>query len=189
MAISKNGVEVIGVDTKKIDAAAVDGLTGVVDSLAYIVAIPEVHNHSVECWFGNDGDNTMSAANNMATWTLTAAGSGNVYGTAVTMGAPNDILATFPSAVYFDAHRIAIIESNTNDNTYMIQLLGGLGTIGDADILCEVPYRTENLSGEAKPILLQMPRIATASTLWGKVKSEAASKTLQIIIGIHTYEG
>ncbi|MCP4149802.1 MAG: hypothetical protein GY757_18805 [bacterium] len=182
-----------GGGSRKIDDAAVDGLLGVNNSLAYKVHEIEKHFHSPEFWFGNDGDNTMSRANNTTPWVLDS-GAQNVYGTEVLMAAANDFNADiegYTAAVKIDLHEIAVVESETNDVNYMIQFWAGTGTFGEATFLTEVPYRTGGNAAEAQPIKIMCPRFAVGSKIWGRVKcSDATSnRQLSILIGIHGYKG
>ena len=73
-----SGWKGIGNGSRKIDSLATDGLAGVSNSLAYRVHEIEKHFHSEEHWYGDDGDNTGSTANNLTDWTLTA-GTGGAY--------------------------------------------------------------------------------------------------------------
>ncbi len=177
-------------DVKKIDAEATLGLLGTANSVAYRVHEIEKHFHSIERWFGNDGDSTGSVANNMAEWELEA-GSSSAYGTEVLMLAANDVKAADfdVTPVKFDIHRILVTVSSANDKNYIIQLWGGTGTFGEATLLTEVPYRTGSSIAEVIPVDIQMSRQAVANKIWGRVKCETDEATLEIIIGIHAYAG
>ncbi len=175
-------------DTAKIDSKAVDGLLGVNNSLAYKVHEIEKHFHSPEYWYGNDGDSTMSRANNLTPWRLTAS-TPNVYGTEVQLSAADDFLTDMATAVKIDLHEISVVESSANDKNYMIQFYGGTSTFGAADFLTEVPYRTGANAAEAQPIIVMCPRFIVGYKIWARVKSETASATLDILIGIHGYVG
>ena len=139
-------------DTAKIDAKAVLGLLGTNNSLAYKVHEIEKHFHSPEFWFGDDGDSTMSRANNTTPWTLTG-GAQNVYGTEVQLSAANDFNADiegYTAAVKIDLHEVAVVESEVNDMNYMIQFWAGATTFGASTFLTEMPYRTGGNAAEAQ---------------------------------------
>jgi len=175
---------------KKVDLQATDGLAGVSNSLAYRVHEIEKHFHSIERWYGDDGDSTGSTANNLTAWTLTA-GSSEAYGSEVQLLGANDIASgdfVF-TPVCFDLHRIKVVSSNQNDSTYMIQIWGGTGTFGEATLLTEVPYRRGQSSVEVTPIDCQMERQAVANKIWARVKCATDGKTVDIIIGVHAYSG
>ena len=175
----------------KIDNLATNGLSGVHNSLAYRVHEIETHFHSVERWYGTDGDSTMSVANNLAPWTLVADAAANTYGTEVQLSAASDVLDADMgiTVVKFDLHRIMITESSVNDKNYMVQIWAGTGIFGAATLMTEIPYRTASNSAESQPIVCQMSRIAVATKLWARAKCETGGGTLSIIIGIHAYKG
>lgn len=177
--------------TEKIDNLATLGLVGTNNSLAYRVHEIEKHFHSIERWYGNDGDSTMSVANNLASWTLTAGGSANVYGTEVQLAAANDVLDADMgiTVVKFDLHRVAIETTNQADKNYMIQIWCGASTFGAATLYTEIPYRAPSNSIDSAPIEAQMQRIAVGYKVWARVKCETASKTLSLTVGVHAYAG
>ncbi len=179
--------------TRKIDNKSVDGLLGINNSLAYKVHEIEKHFHNMEFWFGNDGDSTMSRANNTTPWTLTS-GAQDVYGTEVQLGAANDFNADTEgriTAVKIDLHEVAVVESEVNDANYVIQFWAGDSTFGAADFLTEVPYRTGGNAAEAQPITIMCPRFAVGDKIWARVKcgNATANRDIDIIIGIHGYVG
>jgi hypothetical protein len=183
----------IKAQTDRIDNLATDGLVGVGNSLAYRVHEIEKHFHSIERWYGSDGDNTMSTANNLTPWTLaTDSSSANTYGTEVQFAAINDVLNSDMgiTVVKFDIHRVAVVESTLNDSTFMVQIWAGTGVFGDATLKTEFPYRTGGNAAEAQPINVQMGRTAVATKLWARAKCATASEqSLQLLIGIHAYAG
>ena len=179
-------------ETIKIDKKAVDGLLGVSNSLGYKVHEIEKHFHSPEFWFGDDGDSTMSRANNHNAWTLTADASANTYGTEVQLSAANDFNADiegYTAAVKIDLHKIAVTESSVNDKNYIIQFWGGETTFGASSFLTEVVYRTGGNAAEAQPISVMCPRFLVGCKIWARVKCETGSGTLDILVGIHGYKG
>ena len=179
-------------DIEKIDSLAVLGLLGTSNSLAYKVHEIEKHFHSPEYWFGDDGDSTMSRANNHDPWRLTASASANTYGTEVQLAAANDFNADiegYTAAVKIDLHEVAITESSVNDKNYVIQFWAGTGAFGASTFLTELPYRTGANSAEAQPITIMCPRFDVGSKIWARVKCETGSGTLDILVGIHGYKG
>ncbi len=179
-------------EIEKIDSLAVNGMGagGVNNSLAYKVHEIEKHLHPTtgELWFGDDGDSTMSQANSLTAWELTA-GTGEAFGTEVLLGAANDVLAADGNAVKFDLHRISVTESNTNDKNYEIEFWYGTGAFGAATRLTGAPYRTGSNAGEAQAFEIMSRRITVAQKIWARIKCETNGAKLEIIIGIHTYEG
>jgi hypothetical protein len=177
------------VDSLKIDEETVDGLLGANNSLAYKVHEIERHLHNSEFWYGDDGDTTMSRANNHNPWTLTASASVNTYGTEVQLGDGSDIVVDRATCVKFDLHKIAVTESSVNDKNYTIQFWTGIGIFSAATFLTEVVYRTGGNSAEAQPIPVICPRVSVGSKLWARVKCETGSGTVDILVGVHCYDG
>lgn len=178
------------VNPPKIDEQATLGLLGTSNSLSYRVHEIEKHFHSIERWFGTDGDGTGSVANNLAQWQLTA-GTGGAFGTEVQLLGANDVNATdfgF-TPVLFDLHRVNVVDSSVADKNYIVQIWSGTTTFGAATLRTELPYRTGSNVAEVSPISCQMSRIPVAEKVWARVKCETNSATLDIIVGIHAYVG
>ena len=174
----------------KLDDLAVDGLSGVEDSLAYKVEEIEKHFHSIERWFGDDGDNTASTTNNMTEFQCTA-GTGGAYGTEVQIMGANDIASgdfVF-TPVKFDLHRLLVTAASANGANYVIQIWSGTGAFGAATLRAEVPYRRITAAGVVRPIDIQMSRLGVAEKVWARVKSETNGATIDFIVGIHAYAG
>ena len=113
---------------------------GVFDTTESRIVEHDYHFHSIERWYGDDGDDTMSVANNLVTWTLTA-GNSTVYGTEVQLSGGSDVLdADYGIAVVeFDTRRLLVTDSNQFGSVYMIQLWAGLTTFGAATVIAEIP--------------------------------------------------
>jgi hypothetical protein len=175
----------------KIDDVAVDGLTGTSNSLAYKMHEIEKHFHSLERWYGNDGDSTGSTTNNHTVWQLTAHADANTYGTEVLMLAANDVAAADHDVtpVYFDIHEVEIVAIDTVDKTYYVQLWTGTGAFGAATLRAEFPVNKAAVKAEPTPVTIMCPRIAVAEKVWGRCKCETGSATIDILLGIHAYAG
>ena len=63
-----SGGSTIEASTDKIDGDAVDGLSGVADSLAYKVHELEKHVHNREYWYGKDSIDTFLCATSATGW-------------------------------------------------------------------------------------------------------------------------
>ena len=174
-------------DFQKIDSRPANGLTGVIGSIAYFLDTLTNHFHSVECWFGNDGDGSGSTANNLDVWQLTA-GNSEAYGTEVQLLAANDINSgDFPiTPVNFDLHRLLITAVDATSSIYMIQLWAGPTNFASASLLAEVPFHTE---GEKLPVSVQMAPQSVNNKVWARVKCQEDGKTIDFIVGVHAYEG
>ena len=147
------------------------------------------HIHGVERWYGTDGDNTMSVANNITPWTLTAATTANVYGPAVTLSTVSDVKDADMgiTVAKFDVGKIAVTKASAVDKMHMIQIWNGATQFGSATLSTEIPYRTAATSGEIGPIDLKMARITVSNRLWARQKCATTSTTLDVLIGVHAY--
>jgi hypothetical protein len=174
----------------KIDDQATEGLLGTPNSLSYRVHEIEKHLHSIERWFGSDGDGTGSTANNMTDWQLTA-GTGGAFGTEVQLLGANDVaVGDFGfTPVKFDLHRLFVTAASATDDYYIIQIWTGTTTFGAATLHTEVPYMKGSNFGEVVPVECQMARVAVAEKVWARVKSETNGATIDLTIGIHAYVG
>ena len=178
-------------DRLKIDSAATLGLAGMHNSLAYRVHEIEQHFHSPERWYGSDGDGTGSTANNLTPWQIQASATPGAWGTEIQILGANDVSASdfgF-TPVYFDLHRIYMVDSNDTDETYIVQFWCGDTTFGAADFCTEIPYRTGSSTTEVAHIGMQMSRSEVTKKFWARCKCTAASTTLDFIVGIHAYPG
>lgn len=173
-----------------IDEQATDGLLGVEDSLSYRVHEIEKHLHSIERWFGSDGDGTGSTTNNMTDYQCTA-GTGGAYGTEVQLLGANDVAVGDYgfTPVKFDLHRVFVTAASATDDYYIIQIWSGTTTFGAATLRTEIPYMKGSNFGEVVPIDCQMSRVPVAEKVWARVKSETNGATIDFTVGIHAYVG
>jgi len=182
---------IIGANPTKIDDQSTLGLLGTSNSLAYRVHEIEKHFHSIERWYGNNLAGKMTTADNLTPWRMTANASANTYGTEIQLAAAGDVTDSDMgiTVVRYDIHRLAVVESSANDQTYMLQCWAGSGAFGDATLRTEIPYRTGGNAAEAQPIDCQMGRLRQTDKVWGRIKCEAGNATMDIIIGVHAYAG
>ena len=185
---SNTAINNISGETEKIDSKTTDGLLGVNNSLAYRVHEIEKHFHGPEYWYGTDGDGTMSRANNMTAWTLTA-GAINVYGGEILLGSGADILVDDPTCVRFDLHRILITGATQVNDAYIIQIWNGSGAFGAASLATEAPFYISSNFTRSTPLDIQMGRLRMTDKLWARVKSTHAAAETTILIGMHCYAG
>jgi hypothetical protein len=176
-------------DIRFIASETTPGLLGVDNSLDYRVSEIERHLHNAEIWFGQGGGG-LAERNSLTPWTLTC-GAADTFGAEVqlTDGSqfPPILVQTYPAFKY-DMQRIEIINASANNSTYIIEFYAGPGSFADADFLTSIPYRQANQS-VVIPAALVSRRVPTAYNMWARVKSQSAGATIQIIIGVHFYEG
>ncbi len=189
MAISKNGVETIDVDTSKIDDLAVDGLAGVQNSLAYYAAIIENHNHNREYWYGKDSADTFFNATSATAWQMASSATVNTFGPSIQLSNGDEVESGDPTK-YYDLHEIYVKTASVQDKVYRIEFTYATGgTAGQAAVLTEILYVKADNKLDSSPVELISPRITCDNKLWCKLACETGSGTLSLLVGLHTYDG
>lgn len=182
-------------DVNKIDAEAVDGLLGIVDSLAYKVHEIEKHFHNFEDFFGiaaapsgtNKADDILDGT--LAPFQIDAGN--DAWGAWVQILGADDT-PNRASMVKFDLHQLQIVGSESTDVNTFIQI--GVGASGAAALSAgnytTVSYLTPtNLSAE-NPIDIMMERVAAGELVWARCLAVGANTmTLDFYFGLHEYEG
>lgn len=187
----------IQAEADKIDGAAVDGLAGTKDSLAYKVNEIEKHFHTRERWFGKRAD---QSGDNWGEDNLTPfrAISGNgVYGAdandeAKICGA--DDTPIFAGSAYMDMHRILVVATSI-DTHWKIRVIYGTGTMADAITAgqySEIMVKFDSVNPQQSagvPIEVRMPRVAAGTKIWAQAKSATDNATIDFFAGGHEYSG
>ena len=102
-------------ETQKIDKAPVDGLSGVVDSLAYKVHEIEKHLHNTSQWYGLTG-NTLERKGNTV---ISLTGGNTVWGTEIQIH-DGAVIESGSGTKKFDLHEVAVTSvGNANRPTYI----------------------------------------------------------------------
>lgn len=190
---SASDITTIMTETEKIDGAAVDGLSGVGNSLAYKVAEIERHLHSGARWF------ETAAVPDPTDHVADAIGSGGgafqldsgnqTWGSWVQILGATDT-PTVEGKTHFDPHLMSI-EDNERAGTYFIQFTRGAS--GDAGLAAgnytELAFDlTSKAGGVIVPV--QTGRAPVGSLLWARCMTPAFDTgTIDIYIGLHEYEG
>lgn len=172
---------------KKIDEAAVDGLSGVVNSLAYKVHEIEKHIHNSAQWFGKDTGDSLLNRDSVTPWDLTA-GVSQAYGTEVQLSDGTEIEGG-SATMKFDLHEVLVVENDAGNaiTTFKIQFWYGTGLFAAATLLTECVATFFQNSDNHGVITMVCPRIACNNKLWARIKCSVNSKTISILIGGHTY--
>jgi len=181
---------------EQMDDLATNGLSGVVDSLAYRIETVEQHFHHRELWRGIKAVPTGTAwADDLLTPFRAISGS-NTYG-----GDADDealVLGTDDTPVEsghtkFDLHRLLIVALST-DTPWKIRVIWGTGTMGDA-ITAEqfTEIMVQNNPNGAKaggfPIDIMMPRLNSgADQVWAQAWNATDNATCDFLVGFHEYE-
>ena len=187
---------VLGIE--KIDDLAVNGLTGVEDSLAYLTSVNVNHHHSLERWFGISGD---QSGNDWADDTLTpfvAISGANTYG-----GDANDEAKVFGTddlpvgvgKVKVDIHRLFVVNVD-HDTPYKLRIIWGTGTMADAitagqysEVLVMSDVTNPQRSS-GTPVELLMERLNSGTDkVWIQAWNATDNSEIDFLVGIHEYTG
>ena len=173
----------------KIDDAAVDGLSGTKNSLAYKVHEIEKHFHGREYWYGKDSADTFFNATSATAWQMASSATINTFGPSIQLSNGDEIESGDPTK-YYDLHRIYVKAASVQDKVYRIMFTYATGgTAGQAAVLTETLYVKADNKIDSSPVEIQGPRIACNNKLWGQVACETGSGTIDILVGLHIYAG
>ena len=174
-------------ETNKIDSAAVDGLLGTNNSLAYKVHEIEKHFHNNSQWFGKSAVDDLLDRDSVTPWELTA-GESQAYGTEVQLSDGTEI-ESGSATKKFDLHEVLVVSNDAGNavTTFKIEFWYGTGLFAAATLLTEAVTTFYSVSDNHGVIITICPRIACNNKLWARVKCSVNSKTLGFLIGLHTY--
>jgi hypothetical protein len=188
----------VNTDIDKIDAAAADGMLGVVDSVAYLAAVVNRHAHNYERWFGKKTipNAEISVATQMATYTnvapvasfLLTSGNDN-FGAWTQLLGSSDTPVIAPNAKY-NLSEFAF-SGNNKAHTYFIQV--GFGVSGAAALAANT-YTTVAPSFDAVNnsinIAIVSERQATGTKMWARILCPTHNAaTVNLYFGLHEYIG
>ena len=168
-------------EINKIDSAAVDGLLGTEDSLAYDVQEIEYHFHNRGYWYGKDPGDTFLLENGMVPWQCVA-GAGDAYGNWVQLSNGDEIVA----GVKYDPHKILVTVTSVQGKLYYLQL--GTGAGGAQTVLTTIAvYPAATLRQSS--IEFRCPRVDNDTLLWARCACDTDAGTIDFVIGLHVYPG
>jgi len=179
-------------ETDKIDGAAVDGLAGTANSLAYKVHEVEKHFHNRGRFWGATGapDETNAIAATV-TVPFVAISGANTWGTAIPIcgTADNPVLATDAK---FDAHLVLVTDTD-HATPYRMRIIYGTGTSADAITAgqwSEVMFITATGPfSSGVPVEIMMPRVDIGSKCWAQVWNNTNGSNVDFFWGAHGYAG
>jgi len=195
-------VDLIHSAINKIDNQATLGLLGGNNSLAYRVHEIERHFHSREEWIGKSADQSGTD------WSIdiSAAGMPTVFqsisGNGV-FGADEDdeakVIGTgdtsnLAAEVKFDFHKL-FIQAMSSTTFYVVRVVYGEGTMADAVTAkqySEIMIKKDAAVGgtNAKPLDINMPRLTWGiHKVWIQCKNATNDATIDLFVGLHSYEG
>jgi len=179
----------------KVDEVAVNGLTGIEGSLAYIVAEIERHFHNVERWMAAAavpvGETHVADSISDNQTAFQADGGNDTWGPWVQILGSDDTPVR-AAQEKFDLHRLLVIGHEHNTNTYLMQI--GFGASGAAALSAEtytdITLVTGSGSTEVGPIELMSRRQDKETKAWARVWAVGKNTgTLDFLVGLHEYEG
>lgn len=187
----------------KIDNLAVNGLSGVYNSLAYKLHEVEKHFHNHERWYGKSADqsgvNPWSAAlsgTGMVT-SYRAISGANDYGgdtndEAQVWGLYDTLSVGGVSQAKLDAHKIFITASSIQTIWYL-RFIYGAGTMADAITAGQfstIPLVADAAQGGSIDVIVPImtPRITIGThKMWVQGKSATNNATIDFLVGLHGY--
>jgi len=176
----------------KIDSAAIDGLTGVEDSLSYEVAEIARHFHNRGRFWGAvaapDETNAIEVNVNRP---FVAVSGANAWGTAIPICGTDDD-PTSGLGVKHDPHLLLV--TDTEEATpYRIRIIYGTGTSAaaiSAGQWSETMFITSTGPfSSGVPVEILMRRVDVGSKLWIQVWNATNSSEVDFFWGTHPYEG
>ena len=193
--VQKDGQEV---PLQKIDSQATLGLLGTNNSLAYRVHEIEKHFHNDEDWFGKVAVPSAADASDDLTdgpldpWQIDAgAGAGGSWGSWVQILGTGDT-PNRANMVKFDMHKILIVDSETAEVDYFIQI--GCDASG-ADALTNgnyttIAYQTPTAKSGHGSVSFIQARVTAGTKCWARGMAIGQDTcTLDFYFGLHEYAG
>jgi hypothetical protein len=176
--------------SKKIDNIAVDGLSGVSNSLAYKVHEIEKHCHNVEKWYGNSGVLPLNGnllIDSFNPFRITA-GVGGAQGTEVLIH-DGTVIESGSTTKKFDFHKIWTYAASVTNKLYQLKLYAGTTTFAAStqigDCITVLPAGTIKTSS----VEFMCSRMTCNNKIWVNVSCETNGGTIDILVGLHTYSG
>ncbi len=179
----------------KIDQLAVNGLTGVENSLAYEVSEVENHIHNRERWMAAAavpaGETHIADPVTDSQTSFQVDGGNDTWGPWVQMLGSSDTPVTVGMTM-FDLRRLLIVSHERNNNVYLLQI--AFGASGAAALAAgtytEMSLVTGGGTTEVGPVELIGRRQDAASKGWVRTWAVGQNTgTLDFLIGLHEYPG
>jgi hypothetical protein len=172
----------------KIDGAAVLGLLGANNSLAYRVHEIERHFHSYEKWFGVAA---TPSGTHKADRLASGIASFQIDGGNLLFGEWVQILGSADTIEKYDPHKVYITDVQESV-PYFVQIAFG----ADADVavaaesFTEFVYRADATNSDRTEFQFNCRRQAAGSPAWARCLALGSNTgTLNFYFGLHTYEG
>lgn len=190
---SKAGGDTTG--TAKLDAAPVDGLLGTEDSIGYIAQELDSHIHNFERWLGVAAvpNGEIHVADSILTSkTPFVVDAGNDDWGAWVQILGSDDTPQIAGNVKYDAHRINVVDHQTNNSTHAVQIAAGASGAAalSAGTYTEFVVRTGGGNSRIDPMETKLKRQDASTKLWVRNWAHGVNtSTLSFFAGIHEYPG
>jgi hypothetical protein len=181
---------------KQIERATTLGLGGVQNSLSYRIAELERHFHSMERWYGSTAGVAPGLQTSLTGFRLTSDAVANTFGVAVAVFDGTEAMG-FASTVFYDLHRLSVLNVQNNAKTYRVRLAFSDGVAYAnyaaavaAGCFTDVAFKIDTAARDATPIQVQMRRMVKTTKIWAAVATaDAVAQWIDFIVGLHEYEG
>ena len=186
-------VTAIMAETDKIDDAAVDGLLGTHNSLAYRVHELEKHFHNrARRWGATAAPDETNAIEANVTRPFVAVSGNNTWGAAIPIIGTDDVPVPTDAAVKYDLHHVLI--SDVEDATaYRLRIIYGAGTsaaaIGAEQYTEFMFFAGTGPKSSGTALAVMMPRVAVGTKCWAQVWNFTNLSEVSFYIGVHGYQG
>jgi hypothetical protein len=171
-------------ELKKIDRAAVSGLSGTVNSLAYKIHELEKHIHNSELCYGKAAGNEL-LQDSLVPFVVTAAADATNWGVETVVSAGGVV-----AGVYYDLDELTVTACGAGagaGDIFEVQFRYGVGA--SDTVLGSTYYVVQTTTGKSGYVGLKSPRIPVASKLSAWCKCSNPDSTLSFLLSLHTYSG
>jgi hypothetical protein len=181
---------------RQIERASTLGLGGVQNSLSYRLGEIDRHIHSMERWYGSTAGVAPGLQTSLTGFRLTSDAAANTFGVAVAVFNGVEVMG-FASTVFYDLHKLLVLNVQNNAKTYRIRLAFSDGVAYAnyaaavaAGCFTDVCVKIDNTALDATPIFVQMRRMVKTTKIWAAVATaDAVAQWIDFIVGLHEYEG
>jgi hypothetical protein len=146
------------------------------------------HFHNTEYWFGKGFTDGYAKADSLNEWTLTT-GAADTFGDSVRLFNGDEVSELNSNAKEINIHEVFVTAVSQSDANYLIELLySSDGTWANRKRITTLPFRAASTFAESLPIEVVAPQIPADAVIWARALcTDNASKTIDIIVGLHVY--
>lgn len=197
LKLINDNILVIDEYSKKIDNAASDGLSGVVNSNSYRIEEIEKHFHNLEKWFGAAGvpAGEVHVADEMdgTVQPFQLVAGNNDFNAVWTQVLGSSDLPVWPGTINADAHRVMVTTTNST-SPFVIQIITGEPAEIAAKLLAKeytvFPFISATNNADSGVGEIKSLRISAGAKAWARCACVGQNGTsINFYIGIHEYVG